>query len=354
MESKRIKGRGAASNPSGRYAAREVLLDADAVSAAGSPRPETVFTAMSARSIVSSNRSPDIPFDRSINPYQGCEHGCVYCYARPSHSYLDLSPGLDFETRIFYKPNAVERLLEEWAKPGYVVRPITIGANTDPYQPGEKKFGLTRKLLTAFRDHQHPVSLITKGTLMSRDLDILGELAANKLVSVAVSIPTLDAELKRRMEPRVPAAKARLALVQDLTSAGVPVSVMMAPVVPALNDREIEAIVASAATSGARGAAWILLRLPHELKALFREWLALHFPDRAAHVMSLLREASGGKDYDNRFGTRQRGRGAYAAMLQQRFAAACRKHGLNVGEPRRGLDCSRFKPPGAEQLALDW
>ena len=351
MHNKPIKGRGATDNPAGRFAAQDVELVPEETPV---DAPPTEFRAMQARQIISTNRSPDIPFDRSINPYQGCEHGCVYCYARPSHSYLDLSPGLDFETKIFYKPNAVERLKDAWSKPGYTVKPITIGANTDPYQPGEKTYGLTRALLETFLEHRHPVALITKGGLMVRDLDILERLAAQRLVSVAVSIPTASSKLKRIMEPRVPAASVRFALVEALADAGVPVSVMLAPLIPAINDGEIEDIVARAAASGAQSAAWILLRLPHELKHLFREWLSLHFPDRAQHVMSLLREASGGKDYDNRYGIRQTGRGAYASVLAQRFAAACRKHGLVRREQRQRLDCSRFKAPGAEQLALDW
>ena len=349
MHTKPIKGRGAADNPAGRFAERDVEFVAEEAS---TDAPATEFRAMQAKQIISSNRSPDIPFDRSINPYQGCEHGCVYCYARPSHSYLDLSPGLDFETKIFYKPNAVERLQDAWSKPGYTVKPITIGANTDPYQPGEKTYGLTRALLETFLEHQHPVALISKGGLMMRDLDILERLAQRRLVTAAISIPTADATLKRIMEPRVPAASVRFSLVEALARIGVPVSVMLAPLIPAINDSEIEDIVARAAASGAESAAWILLRLPHELKPLFREWLSLHFPEREQHVMSLLREASGGKDYDNRYGIRQTGRGAYASVLGQRFTAACRKHGLLRREQRQALDCSLFRAPGAKQLTL--
>ena len=342
------KGRGAVSRPAGRFEKRSVaMLGTD------SPAPDTVLRAMPARRIVSHNQSPDIPFDRSINPYQGCEHGCVYCYARPSHSYLDLSPGLDFETQIFYKPNAVERLVEEWQKPSYVCEPIAIGANTDPYQPAEKRLGITRRLLQMFLKHRHPVSLITKGGLMRRDLDVLAELADLNLCSVAVSVPTMDEQLKRILEPRVPAASVRLDLIRKLHGAGIPVSLLMAPVIPAVNDHEIEQIVASAATAGARHATWILLRLPHELKQVFAEWLDTHLPERAGHVMSLLRQASGGRDYDNRFGVRQRGRGPYAGMIGQRFRAACRRHGLSAGRYHERLDCSLFRPPGGRQLALE-
>lgn len=346
-----FKGRGAVSRPVGRFASRQVEREEAAEDEAESA-PETTLRAMPARSIISRNDSPDVPFDRSINPYQGCEHGCVYCYARPSHSYLDLSPGLDFETQIFYKPGAVTLLLAEWAKPGYDCKPITIGANTDPYQPSEKKLGLTRQLLETFLEHQHPVSLISKGVLMRRDLDLLAELAARNLCSVAISVPTADNSLKRRLEPRVPAAEARFKLMRELADRGVPTTLLMAPIIPAVNDHEIENILAMAAAAGARHAGYVLLRLPHELKAIFAEWLDTHLPDRAAHVMSLLRAASGGKDYDNRFGLRQRGRGAYADMLGQRFKAACRKHGIGHGRNRHSLDCSKFRKPGQQQLAL--
>jgi DNA repair photolyase len=344
------KGRGAVSAPPGRFDKR--LLDSLPGETAEDKSPETVLRAMPAKKIISYNSSPDVPFDRSINPYQGCEHGCVYCYARPSHSYLDLSPGLDFETQIFYKPNAVQSLLAEWEKPGYDCQPITIGANTDPYQPAEKKLEITRRLLETFLQYRHPVSLITKGSLMSRDLDILSDLAERKLVSVAISIPTMNPDLKRILEPRVPAAEVRYRLMQALASAGIPVSLLLAPVIPALNDVEIETIVQRSADCGISQASWILLRLPHELKQIFPEWLEAHMPDRAAHVMNLLREASGGRDYDNRFGIRQRGRGAYAAMLDSRFNSICRKLNLNTSRARVTLDCRQFIAPGNRQLAL--
>jgi DNA repair photolyase len=314
--------------------------------------PQTNLRAMQASSIISRNSSPDIPFDRSINPYQGCEHGCVYCYARPSHSYLDLSPGLDFETQIFYKPNAAAALLAEWEKPSYECQPIAIGANTDPYQPAEKKLGITRELLEVFLEHRHPVSLITKGGLMSRDLDILAALAASNLVSVAVSIPTADDALKRVLEPRVPAADVRFRLIEDLNDAGVPVSLLVAPIIPAVNDREIESIIERAAAAGVSHASWIFLRLPNELKQIFPEWLEMHLPDRAAHVMSLVRQASGGRDYDNRFGVRQRGRGPYAEMIDKRFRAACKRYGIGSARDRRALDCTQFRRPGQQQMTL--
>lgn len=349
------KGRGAVSRPAGRFAARTVAPcpEGSGEDEDYDPSPETVLRPIRARGIVSRNDSPDVPFERSINPYQGCEHGCVYCYARPSHSYLDLSPGLDFETRIFYKPDAVALLLAEWSKPAYECKPITIGANTDPYQPAEKKLGLTRRLLETFLEHRHPVSLISKGVLMRRDLDLLGELARLNLCSVALSVPTADNALKRRLEPRVPSADARFRLMRELADAGVPVSLLMAPIIPAVNDREIENIVARAAEAGAGHAGYVLLRLPHELKAIFSEWLDTHLPDRAAHVMSLVRAASGGKDYDNRYRIRQTGRGPYADMIGQRFRAACRKSGIGHGRHRQPIDCGRFRKPGQRQLALD-
>ncbi len=350
MRTKAHAGRGAVSRLPGRFEQR--VVEPDAGDFSPETAPQTVLKAMQAKSIVSSNASPDIPFDRSINPYLGCEHGCVYCYARPSHSYLDLSPGLDFETQIFYKANAAERLLETWQKPGYVVQPITIGANTDPYQPAEKRLKITRRLLELFLQHEHPVSLITKGGLMSRDLDILGELAQRRLVSVAVSVPTMNSELKRILEPRVPAAAVRFRLIEELAAAAVPVSVMLAPVIPALNDTEIETILSRAAASGARKASWILLRLPHEMKQIFSDWLESHYPLRAGHIMSLLRQASGGAAYDARFGIRQRGRGPYAAMIDRRFKTTCRRLQLNTKRQRETLDCDRFRPPGQRQMSL--
>ena len=344
------KGRGAVTQPPGRFAERVIEADDDLPQVAADVPTE--LRAMQAKSIVSTNNSPDIPFDQSINPYLGCEHGCVYCYARPAHSYLDLSPGIDFETRIFYKPNAVAALLDTWSKPAYECKPIAIGANTDPYQPAEKKLRITRQLLETFLEHRHPVSLITKGTLMRRDLDLLAELADHNLVSVAVSIPTADNSLKRILEPRVPAAASRFRLIESLAEAGVPVSLLMAPIIPVINDREIESIVRQAASCGACNASWILLRLPHEMRDIFTAWLAAHRPDAAAHVMSLMRQASGGRDYDNRFGVRQRGRGPYAEMINQRFRAACRRNGIACGASRVALDRSQFRPAGQQQMTL--
>ncbi|MGB5579337.1 MAG: PA0069 family radical SAM protein [Woeseia sp.] len=354
MATKAHKGRGATGQHQHRFEQRPVELTAEEAFLRDEISPQTVLRPMHARSIISHNDSPDIPFDHSINPYVGCEHGCVYCYARPSHSYLDLSPGLDFETQIFYKPNAVERLLAAWEKPGYRCEPITIGANTDPYQPAERRLKITRQLLQAFLAHRHPLSLISKGTAMTRDLDLLGELAGENLCSVAISIPTMDAALKRKLEPRVPAASARLKLMAQLTDIGVPCSVLIAPVIPAVNDTEIENILEQAAAHGAKRAAWILLRLPHEVRDIFSDWLDQHLPDRAGHVMSLLRQAHGGREYDSRFGKRQTGSGPYTGMLDQRFRNACRRFGLATGESAAALDCNRFRPPGQQQLGLNF
>ena len=337
----------------GRFDARPVEYDDEEAARRDATAPETVVTAMQAGRIISRNSSPDVPFDRSINPYQGCEHGCIYCYARPSHSYLDLSPGLDFETRIFYKPNAAARLLQEWEKPGYECEPITIGANTDPYQPAERTTRTTRQLLELFARYKHPVNIITKGALITRDIDLLESLAARDLCSVAISMPTLNDGLKRIMEPRVPSAEARLKAIETLTAHGIRTSVLVAPLIPAVNDGEIERILEAAAGAGATEAHYIFLRLPHEVKALFAEWLQAHFPERAERVMSLVRQSSGGRDYDNRFGVRQTGRGPYADMLGKRFRAAGKRCGLAAGRYQRKLDCSQFQRPGLRQLGLN-
>jgi DNA repair photolyase len=354
MAARGHKGRGAVSSPDGRFTSRAVEFEDAEAHSRDETAPETVLRAMPAGRIISSNSSPDVPFDLSINPYQGCEHGCVYCYARPSHSYLDLSPGLDFETQIFYKPNAAARLLEEWQKSGYQCKPITIGANTDPYQPAEKSLQLTRQLLELFMQYRHPVNIITKSHLVCRDLDLLEPLAKERLASVAISLPTLSKELKRMMEPRVPSANARLNTVRKLDKSGIPVSVLVAPIIPAINDAEIEAILQAAAHAGAKQAHYIFLRLPHEVKTIFIEWLETRFPDRAQRVMSLIRQASGGRDYDNRFGVRQTGRGPYAQMLAARFNTCCQRLGLNAESYQHTLDCHRFIQPGQQQLGFDF
>jgi DNA repair photolyase len=352
MPARARKGRGAVSDRQGRFEQRPVEFDEEEAEARSHDLPPTTLTAMRAQQIVAQNQSPDIPFNKSINPYQGCEHGCIYCYARPSHSYLDLSPGLDFETRIFYKPNAAERLIGEWERPGYVCEPITIGANTDPYQPAEKKTAVTRSLLEQFATCRHPVNIITKGTLILRDIDLLADLAGDRLCSVAISLPTLQSGLKRIMEPRVPSAAARIAAIEALSARDIPVSVLVAPIIPAINDQEIEAVLEAVAAAGARQAHYIFLRLPFEVKDLFEEWLQTHFPERASHVMSLVRQASGGKTYDHRFGLRQTGRGPYAEMLASRFNTACKRFNLGGSRYQESLDCSLFRRPGCEQLGL--
>lgn len=348
------KGRGAVSDPAGRFSTHQTIFDAEEENLRSTNVPETVLTAMRSGRIISSNNSPDVPFDRSINPYQGCEHGCIYCYARPSHSYLGLSPGLDFETRIFYKPNAAARLLAEWQKPAYECKPITIGANTDPYQPAEKSLRITRQLLQLFVEYRHPVNIITKGHLICRDIDLLSELAREQLCSVAVSIPTMDADLKRIMEPRVPAASSRLKAIHELSQAGVPVSLLVAPVIPAINDGEIESILEAASGAGVTQARYIFLRLPHEVKEIFGTWLETHFPERAEHVLSLIKQAGGGRKYDHRFGKRQTGSGPYADMLGARFEKASKKLGLQSHSYQQSLDCGRFLHPANRQLGLDF
>ena len=308
-----------------------------------------------ARSIVSHNDSPDVGFDRSINPYRGCEHGCVYCYARPSHSYLELSPGLDFETKLFAKTNAAELLRETLAKPGYTAQPIALGANTDCYQPIERKFRITRQILEVLAECEHPVTLVTKSALVERDLDILAPMAKKNLVKVFVSIGTLDRELARKLEPRAASPQRRLDVLKALSRNQIPCGVMVAALIPALNDKTLEQVLESAAAAGAAEAAYVILRLPNELKDIFRQWLAAHYPQRAEHVISIVRQIRGGRDNDPRFGTRMSGTGNYAELIEKRFDIACRKYGLNGhGAPRcrAELDCSRFRAPRGGQMTL--
>jgi DNA repair photolyase len=339
------KGRGALSNQGSRYQPTRVEWD-DGISG---PTPVTECRAVEARSIISRNNSPDIPFSQSINPYQGCEHGCVYCYARPTHAYLDMSPGVDFETRLTYKRNAAAQLERELAKPGYQCKSITLGANTDPYQPVEKKHQISRQLLQVLQRHRHPVAIITKGALITRDLDILAEMAADGLCSVAISVTTLDQDLKRLMEPRAASGRARLAAMETLTKAGVPVTLLFAPVIPALNDSEMESVLERSRDAGATAAAYMLLRLPLEIRDLFFEWLHQHYPLRAEHVISVLRQSRGGADYDSRFGHRMRGTGVFADLLSQRFKVACKRLGLTQGEARYSGRTDLFTPPTPKQ-----
>jgi DNA repair photolyase len=342
--------RGALSQMQGRFEteAREAFDDGWAREDEPLEPLATSVTIERARSIIARNDSPDIPFDQSINPYRGCEHGCVYCYARPSHSYLELSPGLDFETRLFAKTNAAERLRAELAKPGYKVSPISLGANTDCYQPVERKYRITRSILEVLAQCEHPLTVVTKSALVERDLDLLAPMAQKNLVKVFVSIGTLDHVLARRLEPRAASPKRRLDVLRALCAAGVPCGVMVAALVPALNDKTLEHVLEEAAKAGAREAAYVILRLPNELKDIFKEWLAAHYPERAGHVISIVRQMRGGRDNDPRFGERMRGTGNFAELIAKRFAIACKRLGLNgQGGGRRipELDCTRFVAP---------
>jgi DNA repair photolyase len=342
------RGRGATHNPANRFRRdRRIAIDSDTGEDADAPPPlATTVTIQRARTIISRNDSPDIPFDRSINPYQGCEHGCIYCYARPTHAYLDLSPGLDFESRLFAKPDAPALLRAELARPGYICRPMALGTNTDPYQPIERSWRITRGVLAVLADCGHPFTIVTKSALVERDLDLIAPMAARGMARVHLSVTTLDAGLARRLEPRAASPRRRLQAIRTLADAGVPVGVMVAPVIPQLNDSDLEAILAAAAAAGAREAGYILLRLPREVQPLFRDWMDTHYPLRTAHVMSLMRQLHGGRAYDAEFGVRQRGTGAFASLLGQRFALAARRCGLDCQPPP--LDTSRFVPPRGE------
>jgi DNA repair photolyase len=352
-----VKGRGAVSNPAGRFETRSVEAIDDGWSRADEREEPVPFVTQVSpepgKTIISRNDSPDVPFDQSINPYRGCEHGCVYCYARPTHAYLNLSPGLDFETRLFFKARAAELLEKELARPGYRVSPIALGANTDPYQPVERRLRVTRSILEVLWRSRHPCTIVTKGTLIERDLDLLVPMAEARLVSVMVSVTTLDEELKRVMEPRAAAPRARLRTIRVLARAGIPVGALIAPVIPAINDHEIERLVEAVAEHGARSAGYVVLRLPNELKELFRDWLATHFPLKAEHVLALIRQLRGGHENDARFGTRMSGEGDLAALISQRFKLATRRVGLDR-ERHQELDTTAFcrPPPTTPQLAL--
>ncbi len=379
-----LRGRGAVSNAVGRYEKQtRVLLDdgwsrsaglpsvSEASSGAtnkkrppdetwdgwtpedGGPPPlRTEVIVDSTRSIIARNKSPDISFDQSINPYRGCEHGCIYCFARPTHAYLGMSPGVDFESRLFAKPNAAELLAKELSAPGYVPKVIAMGTNTDPYQPLEKKMRITRSILEVLRDFKNPVAIVTKSPLILRDIDILSDMAKMGLAKAALSVTTLDRKLARVMEPRAGTPTRRLQAIQGLSDAGIPVGVMFAPAIPALNDHEMEAVLSAAADHGARSAGYVLLRLPLEIKDLFREWLEANTPDRAKHVMALVRSMRGGKDYDSNWNTRMTGTGPYAQMMARRFHMAVKRLGLNLPQPP--LATHKFKRPPrlGDQLSL--
>lgn len=339
------RGRGAGLSPDPRYLGerREAFDDGWTPDEAASAPPATRVDIEQARSILSTNDSPDIPFEQSINPYRGCEHGCVYCYARPSHAYLDLSPGLDFETRIFAKANAAELLRQALARPGYRPRVIALGANTDPYQPVERTQRITRGILEVLAEHRHPVTVVTKSAMVERDLDLLAPMGAAGLAEVHLSVTTLDRRLARRLEPRATAPQRRLAALASLAAAGVPAGVMFAPVIPALNDHDLEAVLEAAAGAGARRAGYVMLRLPHEVGTLFRQWLADHEPLKAQRVMNRINDVRGGRDNDPRFGSRLAGEGVFAELVRRRFEQACARLGLDTGPGR--LDCGQFQRP---------
>ena len=350
------KGRGSLTNAVGRFEGYDRVTIDDGWGSADEPVLPlgTTLTEDTTRTIIARNRSPDVPFDRSINPYRGCEHGCIYCFARPTHAYLGLSPGLDFESRLFYKPRAAELLAKELSAASYRCEPIAMGTNTDPYQPIEREHEVTRRILEVLRDFNHPVSIVTKGALVQRDIDILGPMAAKRQAKVAMSITTLDRALARRMEPRAATPERRLETIRVLADAGIPVGVMAAPMIPGLNDHEMEAILEASKAAGATSAGYVVLRLPLEIKDLFAEWLEAQVPLRAKHVLTLIRDIRDGRLNHSEFGQRMKGSGAYADLLSQRFRLAQKRIGLNMARELQSLDCSQFrKPPKAgDQLSL--
>ncbi|GAB7125652.1 PA0069 family radical SAM protein [Silvimonas sp. JCM 19000] len=340
------RGRGTAINPDNRFQSQRYQAEDDGWIPDEPGRPATTVQWLPARNILTRNSSPDIPFDRSVNPYQGCEHGCIYCFARPSHAYWDLSPGLDFETRLIAKPNAAQLLRERFMQRGYKPAPLCLGSNTDAYQPLERDAKLSRAILEVLLEARHPVYMLTKNALIERDIDLLQDLAAHNLVSVNVSITTLDRDLARVMEPRASQPLRRVQTVRTLVEAGIPTGVLAAPMIPALNDHELERILTAAKAAGASSAGYTLLRLPHELTQLFEDWLRNHYPDRADHVLNLVRDTREGALYNSDWGQRMKGTGQYAQMITQRFRLAIQKLGLNQGRP--DLDCTLFRAPGQQ------
>jgi len=353
-DTRALRGRGARSNASGRYEREtRVLVDDGWTREDDAPPPlKTEVLRDSSRTIIARNKSPDISFEQSINPYKGCEHGCVYCFARPTHAYLGLSPGADFESRLFAKPNAAELLARELAAPGYVPKVIAMGTNTDPYQPIERQLKITRSILEVLRDFNHPVGIVTKSPLILRDVDILAPMAEQGLARAAISVTTLDRKLARAMEPRAATPQRRLDAISGLHRAGIPAGVMFAPVIPALNDEELENVLNAAWDAGAGSAGYVLLRLPLEIKDLFREWLEEKEPGRARHVMSLIRQMRGGKDYDSQWNTRMKGTGPYAEMIARRFHMAIKRLGLNQERTPLATDKFRRPPQVGDQLRL--
>jgi DNA repair photolyase len=353
VDRERRRGRGAGSNASGRFEPlARVAFDDGWEGFEELPPFKTTVTVDATRKIIARNDSPDLSFDRSINPYRGCEHGCVYCYARPTHAYLGLSPGIDFETKLLMKPNAPELLQRELAAPGYEPKIIAIGTNTDPYQPIERQHQIMRRILEVLERAGHPVGIVTKSALVLRDLDILARMAKRDLVKVAISVTTLDPKLARTMEPRASTPPKRLDALRQLVAAGVPASTLIAPVIPALNDAEIERILDAVAATGVRHAGYVLLRLPLEVRDLFREWLIENFPDRYRHVFKLIRDMRGGKDYDATFGKRMTGSGPIAWMIGRRFEVACERLGLNLTSVKTTTEHFQHPRPATEQLDL--
>lgn len=343
----KLKGRGTGSKVDPRYLAHtREAVDDGWYREAEPGRIATTVKVEHPRTIISRNRSPDVPFEVSVNPYRGCEHGCVYCFARPTHAYLDLSPGIDFESRLFAKPDAPELLRRELGKPGYRCTPLAMGTNTDPYQPIERRWEITRRVLEVLSEARHPVSIVTKASLVERDIDLLAPMAERGLVQVFLSVTSLDNDLARRMEPRAAAPARRLETLTRLHGAGIPVGVMFAPVIPFINDADMEAVLEKAMAAGAESAGYVILRLPHEIKQLFRDWLKVHAPDRETHVMNVISDLRGGRENDPRFHSRMRGTGQYADLIRQRFQRACRR--LDLNRKQRKLDVSRFRPPGIE------
>src|ERR1700736_183516 len=348
----RRRGRGAQSNAAGRYEPfARVGFDDGWQRLDDLPAFKTSVTIDASRKVITRNESPDIGFDRSINPYRGCEHGCIYCFARPTHAYLGLSPGLDFESKLFVKPDAPALLERELSAPNYTPRTIAIGTNTDPYQPIERRYEIMRQILEVLERAGHPVGIVTKSTLVLRAVEILARMAKRNLVKVAISVTTLDPKLARVMEPRAPTPARRIEALRQLSAAGVPTAVMVAPIVPAINDAEIERILDAAAAVGVSGACYVMMRLPLEVRALFREWLMANYPDRYRHVFKLVREMRGGKDYDSTWGRRMKGSGPYAWMIGRRFEVACEKLGLN--EEKVKLTTEHFRPPRPSAVQLD-
>jgi DNA repair photolyase len=342
----RIKGRGAASNPEGRFESTHMRAEDDGwyrEEESGPPRPPTQVTEETARSIIARNDSPDVKFELSINPYRGCEHGCAYCYARPSHAYLNLSSGLDFETKLFAKTNAVNVLREELGKKSYRCSPINLGANTDPYQPIERRYRITRQVIELLAELRHPITIVTKSAGIERDIDLLAPMAQHKLVHAFISVSMLDNELASRLEPRASAPHRRLKAIKTLSDAGIPTGVLVSPIIPMINDRDLEGVLERARDHGAIRAGYTLIRLAHDLKQLFRQWLDIHYPQRAEHVMSLIRQMRGGRDNDPRFGHRMRGTGVFAELIRRRFRVATER--LGYTRAPLDLDIGQFAPP---------